>query len=114
MIQDGATLEVQVVVLIIRGAEAGVLIIRGAEVLAAAGAIVPGAGAILPGENIHVGLHLCLLLGLLLSIHPRDHLLGLFQDLALLRGHGELDIRNLMGCGAQMPATHLVLENGTV
>ncbi|XP_024952585.2 serine/arginine-rich splicing factor SR30-like isoform X3 [Citrus sinensis] len=31
-------------------------------------------------------------------------------DLALLRGHGELDIRNLMGCGAQMPATHLVLE----
>ncbi|XP_052298591.1 serine/arginine-rich splicing factor SR30-like isoform X2 [Citrus sinensis] len=35
-------------------------------------------------------------------------------DLALLRGHGELDIRNLMGCGAQMPATHLVLENGTV
>lgn len=57
MIQDGATLEVQVVVLIIRGAEAGVLIIqgaeagvliiRGAEVLAAAGAIVPGAGGVI-------------------------------------------------------------------
>lgn len=47
MIQDGAILEVQVVVLIIRGAEAGVLIIRGAEVLAAAGAIVPGAGGVI-------------------------------------------------------------------
>lgn len=46
MIQDGAILEVQVVVLIIRGAEAGV-IIRGAEVLAAAGAIVPGAGGVI-------------------------------------------------------------------
>lgn len=37
MIQDGAILEVQVVV----------LIIRGAEVLAAAGAIVPGAGGVI-------------------------------------------------------------------
>ena len=112
MIKDGATLEAQVIVLIIQGAEAGVLIIRGAEVLAAAGAIVPGAGAILPGENIHVGLHLCLLLGLLLSVHPQDHLLGLFQDPGLvpvlhchlLVAQGDADEA---GAGAYLDPFHL-------
>ncbi|KAG5541593.1 hypothetical protein RHGRI_021432 [Rhododendron griersonianum] len=87
----------------------GVTVIQEAEVPVAAIAIVAGVEATLQGSNILMGLNIDLVRGLFHHSPVLSHLLALCQDPAF-GGDLELRVRGLVGYGAQITATHLVVE----
>ncbi|KAF7138614.1 hypothetical protein RHSIM_Rhsim07G0190000 [Rhododendron simsii] len=89
----------------------GVPVIQEAEVPVpvAAIAIVAGVEATLQGSNILMGLNIDLVRGLFHHSPVLSHLLALCQDPAF-GGDLELRVRGLVGYGAQITATHLVVE----